>query len=184
MKWMRRAWMPVLVVVGSFAGGVVSRFVLPEAHAQGTSQDRAKITPVERARHEIPPAATEAAPSLGEQVITVPATPGGLAFKTPDGRLLARLNYDRGAQFSLFDDEGIPVVKARAWGGGFVSASRGNSVISMDGLQIRFENGGNVMMALTQDPYAGGVVRVNRNDQAGRGAISIAGRGGVVWQAP
>jgi hypothetical protein len=179
--------MPLLVLVASFAGGVMSNSFLvvsPDAQAQGTPQEKLKSTPIQRPQPAVRPGAVQAAPSLGEQVITVPATPGGLAFRMPDGKLLARLNYDRGAQLSLYDDEGLPVIKARAWGGGIVSVSRGNGVVSMDGYQIRFEHGGKVMMALTQDPYAGGVVTVNRSDQTGRGAISIAGRGSVVWQAP
>lgn len=157
--------MLILVIAAGFAGRFVSSRIfvaLLDAQAQGTPQEKLKTTPVQRPQPTLRPSAIQAAPSLGEQVITVPATPGGLAFKMPDGKLLARLNDDRGALFTIYDREGNPSVKLRGWGEVSVSAGRG--AITMIGHQIRLEYDGGVKMALTQDP-SGGSLHINRVGQ-------------------
>jgi hypothetical protein len=77
-RWVRRfAWAGALVL--AYAAGVASkRFWVPDAHAQ------ASTTPV---------------------VATMYIPSGGLVFRTPDGRPVARLSRDaHGGLFELFDE--------------------------------------------------------------------------------
>jgi hypothetical protein len=116
-------WMLALCVVASFAGGVTSNRIftaLPDVLAQVTPRERLQTAPVQRAP-SAPLQIQQVSPSSGEQVITVPATPGGLAFKTPDGKILARLKAGTGAghtggEFTLFDVQGFATAQFTPWG--------------------------------------------------------------------
>ena len=121
----RKGYGPILAltVLAGFSGGVLSTRILsalPDVHAQGTPGERLKTTPVQPLAPALPPAVKQVAPKEG--VITVPTL--GLAFKAPDGRVLARLSADQygWGTFTIYNSVGTALASLSGSGhGGLLS---------------------------------------------------------------
>lgn len=157
-----------LAVPAGFVGGILSNRIsaaLPDVHAQVTPRQKLQTTPVQPVAPALPPAAMQVA--LKEGVITVP-TPG-LAFKTPDGKVLARLSTDQhgGGDFTIYESGGREVARISTerygWGIFTVYNSVGTALARLSGtgrggLLSMYDLGGRTLAELRTGSYAGGQV--------------------------
>lgn len=160
--------MLALAVLAGFVGGAFSNRIFtgpPDVQAQATSRDKVKTTPVQPVAPTLPPAVKQVAPKEG--VITVPIP--GLAFKTPDGRVLARLSADQygGGNFTIYESGGREVASISTerygWGTFTVYNSVGTALARLSGtgsggLLSMYDLGGRTLAELRTGSYAGGQV--------------------------
>ena len=154
-----RSWL--LVVASSFVGGAVSNWALDRARG-------AEASP--RGGVSVPRPPSPVDKSTPPTVMTVPL--GGLEFRTPEGRKLARLYaHDRGALFTVFNDVGAAVATL-----GADEDERGGR------LALNTPEGGRAVLGLGR--AAGGLVGIFAREDPeqfmARLGVVDGGRGGVL----
>lgn len=113
--------------------------------------------------------------------ITVP--PGGLLFKSHDGKLVAKMDTDEGGGFFVIynsSQQPIVTIGGSAYGGGNVALTSGKGLGAS--LQLSaFEEGGH--MSLLSQKRGKQVIVLSAGDDGGEIEVT-EGSGKVVWSAP